>query len=167
MYTCRKSLHHLDRYTRIHMSNDIISEIDCSKYINNQNLDKPTGFWYSMGTEWLKWVQLEMPDWEKQYLYDLRLDENKILKITNLDELKQFNKTYKSEHKTFDRYYSINWDLVADKYFGIEFQNYRAIKSEYDDWYDLWFHMIDVSSGCIWNNEAVKSLTLICEPEVL
>ena len=63
-------------------------------------------------------------------------------------------------------YKKINWHILAKKYSGIEFSNYKKLyslnKKELNT-LSLWYDGIDVSSGCIWNKNALISIRLIQE----
>ena len=40
---------------------------------------KPIGLWYGIGTSWIDWVISNMPDWECENIFEIKLDESKIL----------------------------------------------------------------------------------------
>lgn len=54
---------------------------------------KPKGLWYGIGSSWIDFIKSEdMEDWDYEYVFELILDDSKLLKITNIDELDQFTK---------------------------------------------------------------------------
>ena len=69
------------------------SKIYTEKYVHN----KPEGLWYGMGDSWIDWVRHEMPAWESNNLFKLDLDESKIIKLNNEEELLAFNEKYGEE----------------------------------------------------------------------
>mgnify|MGYP001769505466 CR=1 FL=1 len=169
----RKSIDHLKTYDNIHMSSKLLTKdkIDFTKYFNAPSIRKPQGFWYSLGTDWLSWVRSEMPHWEYPFLYELLIDKSKLLIINNTNDLLNFINEYSIANSSikFDNRYEykkINWYILAKKYSGIEFSNYRKSyllnKNELNT-LSLWYDGIDVSSGCIWNKNALISINLIQE----
>ena len=127
---------------------------------------KPGGLWYACGNEWLSWLQYEMPHWIGKYIYAIELNEDKVLKITNVEEFEEFERTYKaSEREDPYRAFSgggigyIDWPKVAGEYGGVEICPYMSSKRMSSDWYYPW----DVASGCIWDPSAVKGLRLISQ----
>ena len=160
----RKSLNHLSVYDRIHMTDNIITEIDFDCYTTSiSGLEKPIGFWYSINTQWIEWVKIEMPHWEKPYLYEIHVNKNRIIQIHNFQELMEFLNKYEDTELKYGLK-QLHWDDVAKDYAGIEFLNYRDIKYNYDyGKLPLWFTCIDISSGCIWDKSGLNSFTLINE----
>jgi hypothetical protein len=130
---------------------------------------KPDGLWYACGNEWLDWLKYEMPHWIGKYIYAIELNEDKILKITNVQEFEEFERAYRASEKDDpsrmhgfgggggDISY-IDWPKVAKEYGGVEICPYMSSKREVD-WYYPW----DVASGCIWSSGVVKSLKLVSQ----
>jgi hypothetical protein len=124
---------------------------------------KPMGLWYGIGTSWLDWVRGEMPEWEAENVFLLDINESKIIKITNDEELLAFNDKY-SEKNTYGGSFltgdaPINWVKVAEHYDGIEIAPYLW-NMRMDDrvgWYYTW----DVASGCIWGSGVIKKIERI------
>ena len=52
------------------------------------------GLWYSMGTEWIDWISVEMPDWEDEYIYKIKTNDSEILTIGQENEKKIFRKIW-------------------------------------------------------------------------
>lgn len=124
---------------------------------------KPNGLWYGMGTSWINWVKMEMPDWEKKHAYELVINERYresglFMKITTLDHLYEFQHFYKANHpinKASDKVYLIDWEQVANNgYFGIEIAPFRREAAMRMPWYYGW----DVPSGCIWKTKIIDDL---------
>lgn len=112
-----------------------------------------------------------MPHWEYSFLYELLIDKSKLLIINNTNDLLNFINEYSIANSSikFDNRYEykkINWYILAKKYSGIEFSNYRKLyllnKNELNT-LSLWYDEIDVLSGCIWNKNALISINLIQE----
>lgn len=128
--------------------------------------DKPNGFWYSCGDDWLKFLETEMP-YElnsKIYVYEVDIDDSKILKMSTASDLDAFTEKYhvKDAAKLLIPNLSytkqtIDWDMVAKEYSGVEICPYIGSRRLQLSWYYGW----DVASGCIWNRDAVKSVKLI------
>jgi len=114
---------------------------------------KPTGLWYAIGTEWIDWVRSEMPDWEGENAFALSIDESKILKLSNLQDLQQFENLYGDG----ERFTQIRWDMVAAKYGGIEISPYIYEARMNMMWYYGW----DVASGCLWGDNVVTDINPI------
>ena len=58
---------------KIHMSHEDKIRFKNISPQDQPDLWKPKGLWYSMGTEWIDWVSVEMPDWEDEYIYKIKL----------------------------------------------------------------------------------------------
>lgn len=118
---------------------------------------KPTGLWYALGTEWIDWVRHNMPGWEQQYLHALSINKSKILDLDKYGWDK-FENRYGVSNKYYtskDIVTDIAWDYVQDDgWYGIEIK---------DPWGDIgsWSRPWDISSGCIWDKRAIKSIKLL------
>jgi len=119
--------------------------------------NKPKGLWYGMGDSWINWVRTEMPHWECDNLFKLDLDESKIIKLNNEEELLDFNEKYGEE--LYGASNCIDWFEVSKKYSGIEIPNY--LWSLRMDRRVGWYYGWDVASGCIWNEDAIVSIDKI------
>lgn len=123
---------------------------------------KPTGLWYSIGTAWKDWGVAESFEIRDKYVYKLTVDYSTILKISSEEEIDQFTRIYGvkapyMQDETCSEYHSfINWDKIADQYFGIEISPYLQSRRLNLMWYYVW----DVPSGCIWNPGAIQEFHL-------
>ena len=117
----------------------------------NKPMAKPFGLWYAIGTGWIDWVKDNMPEWEREYAFVLDIDESRLLKIDNYQDLQAFNEEYGIEGNYID------WDKVSQKYGGIEIAPY-IYQARYDM---LWYYGWDVASGCVWASNMVKNSKLI------
>jgi hypothetical protein len=177
-------------------------EIDLDKIYdqkNNPNPLKPLGLWYAIGDSWYKhWYRnhLEMKNLPKNLnIFKLSIhknsfttdvknpDPNKILRIKTNDDVKLFTKLYRmkpykklslldnKENVYFD-YNIIDWQKVAKKFGGIEFNPY--IHQVIDPIINgkikiimIWYTTVDVPSGCIWNlKNIVKNIEKMSRREL-
>lgn len=135
---------------------DSIMRYSPQKYISDAS-QKPTGIWFAYGDTWFKHLidQLDFNGSPNNfYIYKLkptfcniydRPDINKVLSIDTLYELHEFNRIY--------RYNSlkINWYLVS-KYYGGIYVSCRKGNSHEES---MWFYLLDIDSGCVWNPNAL------------
>lgn len=153
IYNKIKTIHSTDRI--------IMSDNPDIKFIpsTNQRVSaKPKGLWYGIGDSWISWVRSEMPDWESEYVFKIDIDENNIIKITNYNELVDFENEYGVDGDSYfssNKYRNINWDKVAKNYGGIEIAPYIYKARLTHMWYYGW----DVASGCIWSDNVITNIT--------
>ena len=125
-----------------------------------QNNDmKPNGFWYGIDGEWRDWCEVNMPEFLGEYDYTVEVDLDKIYVIRNSIQLVAFCELYGYDNEDISGMRMIDWRKLSEKYSGIEIRNYHEIKidlgfSFYAD-IGLWVSAWDVSSGCIWDIQAV------------
>ncbi len=134
---------------------------------------KPEGVWYGCGDSWLKWMDREKPEWldAVNYVYELELDQEFILTITNEQQFKRFEREYWGRAPWQGRggwtetgppdgqFEMIEWDTLIGQYDGIEICPYlKQFRMTNSRWYYTW----DVASGCIWDSQS-----LIGEPKLL
>jgi hypothetical protein len=121
---------------------------------------KPSGFWYGFGDSWLQWVKSEMPDWETEHIHIVKINKNRVLRISSYDELVAFTDEYGSQISSMGpNYVYIDWVRVAEKYAGIEINPYISKARRSMMWYYPW----DVASGCIWGDDGIVSIELFDE----
>ena len=148
---------------------------------------KPSGWWYAFGDEWLNFWNKDFyqdKEWEKNRAgssYDGSIcsikipkkcyttldkkEKDKILVLSSLDEILQFQKLY-SKQTRVGKFKStkILYDKVSTIYCGIEFRNFeknrKKLEKMYGDDpyksdqyidYPNWYNTLDVASGCIWD----------------
>lgn len=102
---------------------------------------KPTGLWYSYGSEWIDWIYYEMPSFVENYIFKLTICEKNLLRISSKNIV------------DFDDW-DVNWEKYNKSVF--DFPNYKRILTE-----NLWYSTIDVSSGCITKKDGLVSCKLI------
>jgi hypothetical protein len=116
--------------------------------------NKPKGLWYAIGTDWIDWVRMEMPEWEQDHLFKLETT-NKVPILKSKDDLKRFEEVYLVKHESGMKL--IDWYEVSKDYAGIELHLYN-------DWDHDWTYGWDIRSGCIWNKAGIKGkITKIVE----
>lgn len=123
---------------------------------------KPTGLWYSCGTEWIKWAKAEQFDTPSDYVYQIQVNYSRILKLSSPQDLENFTEEYGTDilpdrDEDDDSFRYIDWPKVAQKYSGIEICPYVYEKRLTLLWYYGW----DVASGCIWDPKAITKIDLI------
>tara|TARA_Y100000389_G_C17419740_1_gene496001 strand:- start:112 stop:585 length:474 start_codon:yes stop_codon:yes gene_type:complete len=150
-------LESLKETDRIIMTDNIDIEFKPKIYTEKCLKYKPKGLWYGMGDSWVNWVRSEMPDWECDNLLKLELDESKIIKLNNEEELLAFNEKYGEE--LYGAIRCVDWFEVSKKYSGIEIPNY--LWSLRMDRRVSWYYGWDVASGCVWGEDTIVSIDKI------
>lgn len=140
---------------------------------------KPRGAWYSWGSIWTEFLMSS--DWGRKwikkykYAFKLTIDFSKIIRIRTPSDFRSFNEKYKvpcseiehydgpnwqgfkkKDYKKFKFPDLIDWTKVVKKYHGIDIR-YNDKEDERYFWYRGW----DCSSGCIWNEKAIKKVVEI------
>lgn len=165
-----KHIKNINNFINEQISDDILIEIDENDRIINSNDDniiprnveqdygfKPVGLWYSKGTEWIDWCRKHMPEWERKNVFELDLNDYNVLIIGRDMNQREFEDEYGIASKRFmykDRpiIEYIDWAKVSEDYYGIEIDK---------PWGPIghWLRGWDVSSGCIWNKNAINDIT--------
>ncbi len=109
---------------------------------------KPCGLWYGIDDSWTSWMESSLAI-KSNIVYQVILNDNKILKINNSDELFEFTKEYGNGHRILKE---IHWNRVSKDYDGIEILINPILS------HGLWYMAWDTISGCVWNMENVKIL---------
>lgn len=127
---------------------------------------KPQGFWVSVAGEddWPSWCHSE------EFCRDsLRCPhrvtlapDSAILRLATPEALDDFARRYSVETEWERRYsrdrdnWPIDWANVVADYDGIIIAPYQWSR-RYRDWYYGW----DCASGCVWNLDAIESVTAV------
>jgi hypothetical protein len=151
---------------------------------------KPRGLWFSLGDEWIKFLQTNLKGRteEYNYLYELKVDMNEMFVINNMDDLHHFTKCFKSPGDTYTRKDSdtkelihisnyIDWQKFAritGKNGIIINPNFKKVYHTYNEYqpYRLFFKNVewyltwDIASGAIWNATSIQDIKLIYKKEV-
>ena len=143
-------------YSQIGMSDRIImTEDDEIKYkptptSEQQPWYKPKGLWYGIGSSWIDWVRLEMPHWERENIFEIKINMEKMLILDTRKDIENFLNEYKSSLLAPLQF--IDWERVASKWGGIELTE-NAMSSVRFEWMNPW----DVPSGCLWGDNMLIS----------
>lgn len=126
---------------------------------------KPRGLWYACGRSWLDFSLDEQdPGWLEDYLYRFDLDEDRIVRVTTAAGMERFEATFlRGGRGIYDL--APDWAKVKRETgaSGVEICPYRSEKRrrgwirDEDPWYRPW----DVASGCLWDDRALRSVTLL------
>lgn len=122
---------------------------------------KPNGLWYAVGTEWIDWVQSEMPDWMGHTFYKIEVNTSNILHLKSGIDIDNFTKKYVKfnsiGYDSWEKNANIYWKPVAEEYSGIEISPYQYNSRHKYMWYYGW----DVASGCIWDKSGISKIEKI------
>lgn len=147
---------------RIVMSNKEIGKLNFPVTLKSN--DKPVGLWYGFGTSWVDWVKSEMPQWIGTYFYKLEVNKNNLIQLNDFIDIGAFSEHYRSMDSDNTRIHEIDWLKVSKDYSGIEINPY-CYKARLE-MKTIWYYSWDIASGCIWNDNAVKSFTGINTDEI-
>ncbi len=165
-----------DKPRRLHISKDPIE-----KFISKrQRIEmKPTGIWYGFNDSWFDWMMEAGCNWFQPYIYEVVVDEERVLRISNLDEFDEFEDEYgslpaymlRAKNAGLDfmlpampdmmRRLSlhIDWPKLSKQYSALEITPYQWKRRLESIWYYGW----DCASGCIWNRKGLKELRLFAQ----
>lgn len=141
------------------------------KFVSQETKDKPNGLWYSLGNEWIEFVIGESyypfhpgTENEYKYIYEIELNEEDIRKISDIKALERFSIANQAPpRKKISDPEGIDWNHVAESYYGIEISPYiieaRFSENKFLGWYYTW----DIASGCIWHKRGLKNIKLIAK----
>ena len=140
---------------KIHMSRD--GDLKFKNVpINDQPISfKPKGLWFSIGTEWVDFINSKYnkntSGRVNDYIYDIKINDSKILTLGQENEpLFMDNYGVKNYYGDMD----VDWSKVADDWSGIEILiNPRQLNNV-----ELWSTW-DIPSGCIWDVGGIKSVS--------
>ncbi len=120
---------------------------------------KPVGFWWGVGTEWMEFC-VDDYGTVRPYIYEVLVDESKLLRITNYEEFDKFSHEYLEIPEIFRRHPissvsfcgTIGWKDMMKKYGGVEIAPYLYERRLHSRWYYTW----DAASGCVWDKNCVE-----------
>jgi hypothetical protein len=144
---------------------------------------KPKGLWFAYGDEWLKLMKktnFRMTMYN--YLYEIEVNENRVLNIDTLKKLHQFSmnfydlvkKPYILENVVMSTYIDWNKVIKKTKVSGVVIKpNLKELYFKYNKHNDIhehfmlsqWYTTWDVSSGVLWNKDAITNLKLVYKKE--
>lgn len=102
----------------------------------------------------LNWQSLKKK--KDQPLKDV-LVKNKVIFLSEKDAAKG-SAFYKRYPTYVGKFKYKDWNELSRKYDGVIFENYDLDNRA--KMYHVWFQSLDAPSGCIWNPEAIESITL-------
>lgn len=117
---------------------------------------KPRGLWVSVTgpDDWRSWCEAESFNTGWSHVYDVTLSPDaNILHLTFASDLDRFTRDYGREGSYRDM--EIAWHEVAELYDGLIIAPYQWTRRMDLMWYYSW----DCASGCIWNVNAIGSLS--------
>lgn len=130
--------------------------------------DKPNGLWYSCGDEWFQFILGEGKSLGvKRYIYEIQLNTEFVLTIPTAAGIRRFTEDYSpADYKTdplalLTQRSWIEWGKVAKRYSGVEIVPYQW--SERLSMTNSWYYGWDVASGCVWDERAVKKISLLAD----
>ena len=123
------------------------------KQRNDRFTMKPNGLYWSIDNEWLEWCSSEMPHWVEKYNFSLEINEKDIYRISNKEEVSEFEKRYAKD-------FMIDWYSVSLDYKGIEITNYHSFRFSCKIM-STWIYGWDVNGGCVWDLSAIRSVMKI------
>ena len=133
-----------------------------------KNGPKPVGVWYAQGSEWLRFISIEMPVVmeEVNYVYsvkpnyssgDLKTSSGGVLRLDTEEKVLQFSNMYSKRLTGYS--FEVSWPIVCSRWDGIEiipYQQSLSLKSS-TSWYGTW----DIPSGCIWRQGGALEIDLL------
>ena len=122
---------------------------------------KPNGLWYSCGTDWLKFVETEMPELQETAImvYAIGYEPGKMLRVTSPKQAERVSYRYLDYDSK-----RVDWGKVSTKYAGIECCPYRRGEIPFDLYLTAgWYVAFDVPSGCIWDTSILTTKQLVAE----
>jgi len=167
---------------RLHLSKNLVNLKDISEMPQKTD-DKPIGIWYGIGDSWIDWCVSEGFGGIHQYIYEVVVNESRILTIDNMRDFEKFENEHhdladwrkelqKADNLIFQELMlctgrksyldSMNYGNVAKSFDGIEITPYQWEKRLESMWYYGW----DCASGCIWNPDAITELNLFAQYDV-
>lgn len=156
-----------DKMHRLHVSSNLLSLDD---FVDHpQKVDsKPMGLWYAHNDSWFDWCKSEMPHWLQPYIYEIVLHTDTIYQISNVNQLKKFEKDYDGteifnqqlgiDSKLLMRHW-IDYVKLAENYGGIEIIPYLYSHRFQSMWYYGW----DCASGCVFKKSSIKEIRFLAE----
>jgi len=145
---------------------------------SDQKIDvKPIGLWYSVGKDWLNFSHDSLP-FKYTHLYEVTIEPSRVLQVRTVEQTYQLYRQYGATRKgsekprpphMMDSKYDvlfkdeegrINWARVAERHAGVEFAPYHNELRLRQD-LGMWYHTLDVESGCVWDPSGVKELKLL------
>ena len=153
---------------RFHLSSSAELKVKLPEVIEEEMNGKPKGFWYDVDLDWIRWLVGEGYEndlgWMRPYLYEVFVDDSRILQIGDVKGLDDFHGKYAKpimpELETMAR---IDWPMVAERWSGVETAPYlweRRLTPGY-----LWYYGWDCASGVIWRGDVLERINLVAKDQ--
>jgi len=152
---------------RLHTTNKKMSLNDIYDVSQDKPLNtyqKPTGIWYGINDSWLDWCIQEDFNGIGNYIYQILIEEDKVLKIDNISKFEKFEAEYGIQannilgHRFAHRLMlAIDFEKISTQYGGIEIAPYLWEKRLESVWYYGW----DCASGCVWNRNVITKMRIL------
>ena len=132
--------------------------------LSTSEIDPNAPNWYNFASRNLP----ERVDLSNKCVLGFELNEEKILHISNVKDIDNFEKEYvmcpddiSEEDRILCDYYGfVNWKKVSEKYHGLIVNPYIVKDIKFRIWYDSF----DVNTAMIWNNDAIKNVYILYTP---
>ena len=151
---------------RVHFSGSPLGRVQREKQY--ADFGKPRGLWFSVqtgaGDGWLEWCRAEefRVDTDFEYAYELRLEEDRILRLEPKD-LDKFTERFGIAPRA-GKIRDIDWAYVAKLYGGIEIAPYSYAHRHRPD--SFWYYGWDCASGCVWDPASIWKVTRVAIEDV-
>ena len=140
------------------------SDKDKILYLSTPEIDPNAPNWYNFASKNIP----ERIDLSKKCVFGFDINEEKILHISNVEDIDKFEKEYvmcpddiSVEDRILCDYYGfVNWKKVSEKYHGLIINPYIVKDIKFRIWYDSF----DVNTAMIWNNDAIKNVYILYTP---
>jgi GNAT superfamily N-acetyltransferase len=149
--------------SKIDFHNKTQGKYEPGELVSNWDI-KPKGLWYSLGDSWANYVFYSYPQRSSEYccLHKIEVSD-KVLRLDTIEKCYQFTDKYgfTIHNPYFVNDPNIAWDRVALDYSGIEITKPHEWSRISDSRKLFWMYGWDVPSGCIWNQDGIKSIKLL------
>ena len=140
------------------------SDKDKILYLSTPEIDPNAPNWYNFASRNIP----DRIDLSQKCVLGFELNEEKILHISNIEDIDKFEKEYvicpddiSEEDRILCDYYGfVNWKKVSDKYHGLIVNPYIVKNIKFRIWYDSF----DVNTAMIWNHDAIKNVYILYTP---
>lgn len=130
---------------------------------------KPGGFWYGVNLDWIRWLMdqgyEDDSSWMHPFLYEIEIDESRVLKIATQQEFADLNRDYdqRADWIGYGKHHVLDWVRLKQGFAGLEISPYRhEVMGSLDC---FWYHGWDCASGVVWDVSAITGLRLIADSQ--
>jgi len=156
--------------SRYHICEEKLDKLSWPDPVHDQGICdfKPLGMWYGFGDSWLRFLEEEAEYYawalhridRARFIYRLRLDTRKILRLDGKRDFNSFTYKYGMALPSRGPKHNllIDWEQVSKVYSGIEIRGCESWMNEYL-WYDGW----SCASGCLWSGNGLRGIEVAYE----